>query len=281
VIKRTLARVAVTSAAVPIHGRRSRSTGEGVIRRVLSGLLLAGLLTTVFGVRSAAAAAPTGVTCGDTITAPGHYFLTADCTGAGITIAASDVHLMLNGHTMTNSCGCNIGVLGNGVSRLHIEGPGTITRYDTGIALYAVNDSRLENVTGTRNNLGLVLGAYDTSLSSNNDDLKNDSFSSNGDGVIQGSGSNNHYDQVTASNNNVDGLVLSNNSYATHVDGSTANGNSEFGISIDTGATGNKVDHNTALNNGVDDLADGNPGCDSNTWRGNNFGTASQPSCIN
>ena len=48
----------------------------------------------------AAASPPKAVTCGEAITAPGHYFLASDCSGDGIRIEASGVRLKLAGHTM-------------------------------------------------------------------------------------------------------------------------------------------------------------------------------------
>ena len=79
-----------------------------------------------------AAGGSTGLTCGSIITAPGDYFLIGDCVGGGITIAASKVHLKLDGHTMDGAGASTVGILANDVSKLHIEGPGTITRYDVG-----------------------------------------------------------------------------------------------------------------------------------------------------
>jgi parallel beta-helix repeat protein len=51
------------------------------------------------------------------------------------------------------------------------------------------------------------------------------------------------------------------------------------GIVAEPGATGNTIIGNFAHGNVRVDLADVNPSCDSNMWRGNDFGTANQ-SCI-
>ena len=72
------------ASAGPLSGR---SRGQRAVRK----LALAAV--------PAAASPPKPVTCGDPITAPGQYFLASDCTGEGIRIAASDVHLKLDGHT--------------------------------------------------------------------------------------------------------------------------------------------------------------------------------------
>jgi parallel beta-helix repeat protein len=52
------------------------------------------------------------------------------------------------------------------------------------------------------------------------------------------------------------------------------------GIFVFTGATGNVLEGNRAFDNTPFDAADDNPGCDANTWRGNQFGLVSQPACI-
>ena len=96
-----------------------------------------------FSVGSAMAAPPMQVTCGSPITAPGQYVLMGDCMGPGITITASDVHLKLNGHTMTGP-GPGDGINVSNVSHVHIEGPGTISSYFYGIVFTTVSDSHLE-----------------------------------------------------------------------------------------------------------------------------------------
>jgi len=110
-------------------------------------ILLIGLLAAV-SAGPAMATPPTQVTCGSTIFAPGQYVLMGDCVGLGITITASDVHLRLNGHTMTAFPPNNsIGIEATNVSHLHIEGPGTISSYFYGILFTTVSDSHLEQGT--------------------------------------------------------------------------------------------------------------------------------------
>ena len=81
--------------AVVTSGRRGAT-------RVGMALMLEGALGVLGGFASAASAA---VSCGSTISTAGSYALGADCSGAGITITASDVTLSLNGHTMTGTGG--------------------------------------------------------------------------------------------------------------------------------------------------------------------------------
>jgi hypothetical protein len=120
----------------------------GTTKRLSLLILLTGLLAAVWA-GPAMANPPTAVTCGSVISAPGQYFLAGDCTGLGITIRASDVHLKLDGHTMNGSTSMTFGLFAFNVSNLHIEGPGTITSYFLGIELDGVSDSHVEQVTST------------------------------------------------------------------------------------------------------------------------------------
>ena len=214
-------------------------------------ILLTGLLAAV-SADPAMAAPPTPVTCGSIITAPGQYVLAGDCTGNGITITASDVHLKLDGHTMTAAFFPLDGLVAINVSHVHIQGPGTIRFYRFGIEFGGVSDSHVEQVTSVNNSdVGFVL--YNVT--------------------------NIHVNNSVFSMNSGDGLVFEENSTDNHVDNNQTLGNGAFGILLVTGSTSNHVNGNTALGNGVNDLEDDNPNCDNNKWNGNRFNTASQP-CI-
>jgi parallel beta-helix repeat protein len=196
---------------------------------------------------------PTPVTCGSIITAPGEYYLAGDCTGPGITIRASKVHLKLNGHTMDGGPlgRFNDGLTVAGASNVHIEGPGTITNYREGIDFSVVSDSHVEQVTSVKNHdAGLVL------RDSTNNHVNNSVFSENAAGVA---------------------LVI--NSRDNHLNNNEANDNTFIGIGLNPGSTGNQINGNTALGNGLFDLFDANPDCDDNQWKGNEFDTANMP-CI-
>jgi hypothetical protein len=59
--------------------------------------------------------------------------------------------------------------------------------------------------------------------------------------------------------------------------------NNDGGISVLFGSTDNTIIGNYVNNNlgpGIIDLLDSNPNCDSNVWRGNDFGTSFPASCI-
>jgi len=175
--------------------------------------------------------------------------------GAGIVIASSDVHLKLNGHTMTGfPPGGTNGISAFNVSHVHIEGPGTITSYSPGISFGRVTDSHVEQVTCVNNqNEGLFLGDQTT-----NTHVNNSVFSMNGSSGIEG--------QFPTSDN--------------HLDNNQAINNGGRGIAIDQGATNYHVNGNTALGNSLDDLFDGNANCDDNKWNGNTFATSNNPTCI-
>jgi hypothetical protein len=220
----------------------------GTRKRLALLILLTGLLAAV-SVGPAMADPPMPVTCGSMITAPGQYVLAGDCTGPGITIAASDVHLKLDGHTMT-STGGGFGLSAVSVSHVHIEGPGTIRSYIFGIFFNTVSDSHVEQVMSV-NNLG--------------------------DGFVLSSVTNTHVNDSVLSMNGGRGLLFNNNSTDNHVNNNQTLGNS-IGIQLGSGVTSNHVNGNTALGN-ITDLADSNVNCDDNKWNGNTFNTANQ-SCI-
>jgi hypothetical protein len=73
----------------------------------------------------------------------------------------------------------------------------------------------------------------------------------------------------------VDGIVISGSGYS--VRGNVVTDDDGFGIGTVGG--GNTIVGNSVHGNGFDDLFDNNPGCDSNVWKGNDFGTANQ-TCI-
>jgi hypothetical protein len=86
-----------------------------------------------------------------------------------------------------------------------------------------------------------------------------------------------------------DGVFIASMSTGNSVRGNTSNNNSRDGIELGgpftsgahsyPGATGNTVSGNRAHGNADYDGADRTPGCDSNTWTGDSFGTVNQP-CV-
>jgi hypothetical protein len=215
-------------------------------------ILLTGLLAAV-SVGQAMADPPMPVTCGQAIIAPGQYVLAQDCTGFGITILASDVHLKLDGHTMTGSIFGPPGLSVANVSHVHIEGPGTITSYSFGIQFSGVSDSHVEQVMCVNNSFyGFFLANV------TNTHVNNSVFSMNGN----------------------TGLFFQRNCTDNHVDNNQTLGNSSFGIRLGSTVTSSHVNGNTALGNGLVDLVDSNANCDDNKWNGNTFGSSNNPTCI-
>ena len=244
-------------------------------RRLTFSVAVAAALSSL-SIASAAAAPPTPVTCGSQITAPGQYFLAGDCTGPGIRIQVSDVHLRLSGHTMQGTdTETAIGItVGPGASNVRVQGPGAITGYRLGVLLDQAVDSSVERVTSTGNGEA---------------------------GFMVDRGSSNRIIQVNGSNNFDYGMKISGGATNARVVGGTFDENATAGIWLDNAsgnaivanqtrtngtlgiwlfqATGNKLHANTALGNGGFDLADFSPDCDDNDWEGNRFNTSDQP-CI-
>jgi parallel beta-helix repeat protein len=231
-----------------------------VLAAALGGLGLAG---------RAAAAPRMGVTCGDTINAPGHYFLTGNCGPYGIVINASDVKLRLDGHTMTgDGDGEGVDVFG---SRVTIEGPGTITNWDDAILIEGGKKQRRIHVIGTRDNSNGV-GIGDSPGETGNKFVDN---TTNGNfiGIVLSATGSKLVDNTANRNQNTGILVGGTDN---KIVANTANRNA-FGIEV--GATDSKIHGNTALGNSSFDLSDDNPGCDNNDWSDNHFVT-SNLSCI-
>ena len=251
-------------------------SGRGVLFRVTLAGLLASVLGALVVAAPASASAPTPVTCGEAITAPGHYVLASDCSGDGIRIEASGVRLKLAGHTIDGmGCSFSDGISASGVDGLRIQGPGTITGYFVGIFLDSVNDSRVEKVTLSSNCDDGVLASGSRDRFSQNVA----SFTSSGSGFQVG-GTDNRYMNNTADHNQGAGIGIQPSSRDNLVQGNEVTDNGRDGILVNSSATANTIRANTARGNGRFDLADFNAGCDANDWVANRFGTANQP-CIN
>jgi parallel beta-helix repeat protein len=113
-----------------------------------------------------ASAAPASVGSCQTLTAPGDYALSADIAvenASCIVIAASGVHLDLAGHTIScagspdgfaGSCQVPASVASQGIiiasnlTGVVVTGPGTITGFDTGVAIQNSNAS-VKGITAT------------------------------------------------------------------------------------------------------------------------------------
>jgi parallel beta-helix repeat protein len=198
-------------------------------RAVVVGLgVLAGLAAVVFAIPATAAASVTSLTSCTTIAVAGKYRLDRDVApahgGICITIEASNVTLILNGHTVKGPVNKDAIVVFGASAK--ILGPGTVTSTPHGsdIELFEGGNGIVRGVTVTGSEAGIF---------------------------------------IDSAGNDVRGNVATDN---------------EEGIGVFIGATDNRIIGNSATGNEID-LFDFNPTCDSNVWRGNEFGTANQ-SCI-
>jgi parallel beta-helix repeat protein len=224
-------------------------------------------------VGSSGAVSKATVTCGDTITSPGVYFLTADCSAGpiGIQIASNNVTLQLMGHEITGPVE-GISVLSS--SHVLIKGPGTILAYSEGIGVVVSDSSdvRVDGLTAGFSQIGIDVAESTNVAVTHNSTF----FTLVGVFLTDASGNTVESNKVAASS--AWGIVaVFGSSYNNIVDNTVSSNTS--GIGLDTGATGNRVFANNARGNSVVDLFDANAACDSNQWRRNGFNTANQ-SCI-
>jgi parallel beta-helix repeat protein len=251
-------------------------------------------------------------TCPFIITAPGHYFLVADlgpCSGPfAIQIAASDVRLLLVGHTITCSGGGTIteGISATAVQKIKIEGPGTITNCRLGIHWQNVDHSAVHQVRAARNLSGFLIDG-----SSGNNRFRGNVANENAfSGFFLNGATNSRLEENVANSNDRSGIALisggghklvrnmtNGNGFAdpgmcnalgagiavvssgNQLAKNTANSNCEAGVGVFTGSTDNRILENTALGNLRFDLFDLNPNCDANVWVQNNFVSSNQ-GCI-
>jgi parallel beta-helix repeat protein len=166
---------------------------------------------------------------------------------------------------------------GGAVSGVRIQGPGEITGYDIGVRFIGaggVSNSSVSRLTVANNSGGIFFqfGSGNT--------VSRNTANHNGIGIILQAESGDTVSRNTANDNDQLGIDLILAAHGNTVSGNTANNDGQTGIQVLAHSTGNTISGNAAHNNSVDDLYDGNTGCDTNTWTGNSFKTANQP-CIN
>jgi parallel beta-helix repeat protein len=269
------------------------------MKRALVTSIAVGVLGLTAATGSATADGGTAVTCGSTIASPGEYYLPADCTGPGIIVAANDVHLKLDGHTMTGpGTGGSNGILATQISGLHLQGPGTITNYGAGIYLSGnVDNSHVEDLTVSNNSFQNVIvwnsdqgdeindvTATDspnhgfTVYDSSQIKLDHDTALNNGGWGFAFTISTDSTLSASTASGNYGGIFV--NGYSgINVDGNASSNNIYSGIWLTNISTDNQIHGNSAFGNGGFDLRDDNPACDSNNWEGNRFNSSNQP-CI-
>jgi parallel beta-helix repeat protein len=243
--------------------------------------------------------------CSTVINDAGRYFIAKDltmCQDFGVSITVSDVKLELRGHTIqgpsTLSGLINADGGDTGLSKIEIEGPGTVTGGTAGICFQNVQHSQVNNLVVVGNSFGIVvagsikvvgkplcgtmlkaaeLESVQTIPGTDSDDNE---FRDNVvagqmlDGVAVLGSNQNRFLHNNLSGNGLSGkapidnglhLLLANKNIVRN---NTVDSN--VGIGIDMSGSGNFIDHNTALGNSVD-LKDENGACTPPTWTNNSF----------
>ena len=162
------------AAGAPLAGRSRENTrwvhaGRPPGGRRWRGALALGGVLVLGGAKPAAAAAFPIMQCGYTINKPGTYVLANDlsCPINGVVIEASNVHLVLNGHTITGpgktaqvgADGIQVfGSLTNRLTGVSIDG-GTVTGFaGDGINVFGASGLRISGVTASGNgNFGVIM----------------------------------------------------------------------------------------------------------------------------
>jgi parallel beta-helix repeat protein len=220
----------------------------------------------------AAQAAATPISsCSYLISAPGDYELVADLdcgNGGGVLIDSSDVHVSLNGHSISHAF-VALWWYANDLDNVTVSGPGTIlsSSYGVyvnpgthavvdGITISSTSNPVTTNTSGPGNSVHGVTasgGSYAFQIYGPAD-VSGNSCSGNAVGIYVGIG-------------------------PADVHGNTCNNNTDYGIYVSSDS-GNLIHANTALGNGSFDAIDTAPDCGTNQWYGNLFGTFSPP-CAN
>jgi parallel beta-helix repeat protein len=257
-------------------------------------------------------------TCPFTISSPGDYKLDSDlsCSGDGITITSSGVHLSMALHVLTgNGTGTGLRVVGTTADVDVVNG--TLTGFSIGVGVVNAQGVNLVGVKATLNGTGVVLdhangNELTDTLATNNFGDGIEAFNSNNNVITACLGNNNggiglvgqdFNDNELAANgfhqNAGEGLRLYGGSHGNvlrgndpsenggngidlvDADGNTlranhARVNGATGILVQAGSTQNLLQGNTAQQNSTLDVADLNNPCVDNTWKGNNFTTDSE-----
>ncbi len=229
-------------------------------------------VTLLLGVGPLVAATP--ISCGMIIHTSGQYHLTADLVcDSGVKVAANDVHINLNGHTLTGP-GAGLGV-GSGIQTsdgircaavkgLNIAG-GTIRGFGSGIELCESMNGHVSGMTLTGNHIGIELFYSNGNQINGNDLSDNGGAGHNSYGVLLNHSRDNRIDSnkvnrnssiaincggfnlTGSSNNSITSNEISANVMTSRVVGGHIHGG--FGIRLREGSHGNTVNGNTVNGN--------------------------------
>ncbi len=229
-------------------------------------------LTLLLGVGPLVAATP--ISCGMIIDTPGQYHLSSDLVcDSGVKVAAHDVHINMNGHTLTGpgaGPGVDSGIKTSDGTRcvavkgLNIKG-GTITGFGSGIELCESMNAHVSGMTLTRNNVGIELFYSNGNQIDGNDISDNGGPGHNSYGVLLNHSRDNRIDSnkvnrnssinincggfnlTGSSNNSITSNEISANVMTSRVVGGHIHGG--FGIRLREGSNGNTVSGNTLNGN--------------------------------
>lgn len=233
------------------------------------------------------------ISCGDTLGPGGHHVLTQDllnCTSnalfiegptsvdlAGHTISCvnpSSSGLKLTGQKakVTNGTvfGCGEGVYIGGAGKHQVSKIIALQNYN-GFSI-ASDGNRLTRNTAKDSEVGFLIGTVHKNVLTYNVATMNDS------GFFVGGGTKNRLFHNIAIQNGDEGFLVHSNAAETTLSKNEAHNNGEFGIVVWSDAS-HKIIGNTAINNTSFDLHASLPGCISNVWKKNTYGTK-DPDCI-
>ena len=274
------------------------------------GLLGAGLL-----LMASATEAATPVNCGDVLSAPGEYYLAGDleCSivgGPAVQISADNVHFNLRGHRITEISGNNAGILVGvdcssdaiPLSNVQISN-GIVDGFDWGIYACSTTDLRIAHmqlinsitalelvwVSGgdinastftAKDGAVVVRRSHDNRFHGNR--LGGADIDADGGchwGYLFNDGS---YNVVTGNEiagcNGDAGVAFRNLSSGNIVRGNLITGSASYGVIAQASANGNIIQANRVTGFG-EDLKDLSGSCVNNTWKANQFTTAT-PTCL-
>lgn len=224
------------------------------------------------------------ITCGASLGPGGVFTLDSDvgpCTDdPALTVVSATLNL--NGFTVSGTGG-NTCIQVNG-TRATLRGPGTVQSCLRGVVVAGDGQHAVQDVLSEFHAFnGFLLGSNNNRLANNTSRLN--TFVGIAVGTSQGNrltentatgngfygfeivGAAHHLGNNTATDNGVNGFLILGND--NKIQDNVAANNDANGIEVQVGATGNRLMENVGESNSGFDLADDNPNCDSNRWRGN------------
>jgi parallel beta-helix repeat protein len=242
---------------------------------VINGRWFLAALVTMLGLATSLSPVAAGhINCGAVLGPGGTFTLDSDvgpCSDP-VVISVHSATLNLNGFTVSGTAVLLTGqhcveLIG---TRATLQGPGTVQTCERGVVVLGDGGHAVQDVISEfHTNNGFLLG-------SNGNRLTNNTSRSNTFVGISVGSQGNRLTENTATSNGVLGfqIVGASNRLANN----TATDNGDNGIEVLEGATANQLTGNVGQSNSAFDLADDNPNCDQNRWRGNT-GTRNQ-NCI-